>query len=101
MRCRYCGAELRAGKWQRPLARWLRCRNESACKFRIYVQSTEPPEPIDYEQPPEDIWICSTCGGAGEYQAGQDWETGALRIESCANCGTTGVQPGYKEPADA
>lgn len=117
--CSRCGATV----WSRwplgTLAKWITCTDQSACAFRVHVQSTEPPEPIEYESEPEDAWICSQCRGVGEYPTAQDFETGAIRMEQCDRCLRTrfrveniglwmhqtpylvsdGVEPGYREPA--
>lgn len=117
--CNVCAQPLR-NNWFTRLLPWQRCRDESACAFRLYVQSTEPPPPIDYEPEPEDAWVCSNCQGKGEYPAAQDFETGAIRMEKCPRCERTkfevepiglsgsfrrravfvsnGVEPGYSEP---
>jgi ssDNA-binding Zn-finger/Zn-ribbon topoisomerase 1 len=75
---------------------WLRCPSRDQCTFIAHLTTTEPPGPIEYEQEPEDAWICSKCGGPGELVTGRDYETGALRLIDCPRCESSGVEPRYR-----
>lgn len=77
------------------LLRAPRCQDRERCTSLAAAMSTEPPEPLEFEQPPKDIGVCSQCRGWGEYPVGQDWETGALNLERCGRCDGTGSEPGW------
>ena len=64
-----------------------------ACLSLRAAMLTEPPEPIDYEEPPADRDVCSWCDGKGEVVVRRDWQTGALDTITCSPCGGTGVVP--------
>jgi len=91
--CERCGREI-PKRWYHWLAVTPLCGPESDAVQRCVeigsVMRREPPEEVDYDQPPDDIDICGICDGSGEVFLRQDWATGAYITEDCRACGGSG-----------
>lgn len=89
-RCQRCGEPIWVWPWQNAY-----CRDFERCLANewlgLVVWGHEEPEPLWFEQPPEDLDKCSLCSGFGQVVR-LDWESGPV-YEPCQRCDTTGKDP--------
>lgn len=93
--CHRCGNLITVWWWtRRKVCRdFERCITQSRL-LEVELGWVDEPEPCPWANPPpEDIDVCSACHGRGEVQGRQDWETGAIYMEECRRCDTSGREP--------
>jgi len=98
-RCRRCGEPVWVWPWQNAYCRdFERCISSEWAQMVEYeyptpdwLAQTFEPGPIEFEQPPTDMDLCSQCKGFGSVIR-LDWEMGPV-YEDCKRCETTGEDP--------
>ncbi len=60
----------------------------------VFYVPTDPPPPIEFEEPPVDIDVCSHCDGHGVIVVGRD-EADRPLDEPCTWCDGTGDRRGW------
>lgn len=93
-RCKRCGEPVWVWPWQNAYCRdFERCISTERVILieHAYRWEFDEPAPLVFEQPPDDLDLCSRCMGFGSLVR-KDWESGPVYVD-CDRCGTTGKDP--------